>query len=403
MHWQRTGGPSIVPAEARHPPADSLVNADVIVLGAGIAGASLAAELASQRSVVLLEVEDQPGLHATGRSAAMFFESYGNATVRALTRASRAFLEQPPPGFAEAPLLQRRDAMFVADEQRLGVLAAMLDEVTGSRPLEAAEARERCPILRRDWVAGAVLDESGHDIDVAALHLGYLRRGRRAGLQVRTGAADQSFERSSGGWLVRTAVGTFAAPIVVNAAGAWADRVAISAGVRPVGLQPLRRTAVLLPWPAGHEPAPWPMVIDAEEEFYFKPDAGRLLLSPANEDPVEPCDAMPDDLDVAIAVDRFEHATSVRVDKVGHSWAGLRSFVADRAPVVGYDDGVEGFFWLAGQGGYGIQMAPALARAAAALLSGQPLPADVAGQGVTEQALSPRRLDRSIAPARPAR
>jgi D-arginine dehydrogenase len=373
----------------------SLKTADVIVLGAGMAGASVAAELAPGRRVVLLETEEQPGLHATGRSAAMFFETYGNATVRALTRASREFLEHPPAGFADAPLLSPRGAMLVADAPRLFALEAMIETdpaVRGYRPLDAAAAREQCPLLSADWVAGGLLDESGHDMDVAAIHLGYLKLGRHAGMQLVTGAGDTRIERVGDVWQVHTRVGTFAAPVLVNATGAWADVVAQQAGVRPIGLQPLRRTAVLLPAPAGYDIARWPMVIDVEEEFYFKPDAGKLLLSPANEDPMAPCDAFPDDIDVAIAVDRFEHATSMRVDRVGHSWAGLRSFVADRSPVAGYDSTAPEFFWLAGQGGYGIQMAPALARAAAALVAGEPLPADIKDQGVSEQALSPARL-----------
>jgi D-arginine dehydrogenase len=178
----------------------------------------------------------------------------------------------------------------------------------------------------------------------------------------------------------------------VNATGAWADQVAQQAGARPIGLQPLRRTAVLLPAPAGQDVRHWPLVIDVDEEFYFKPDAGQILLSPANEDPMPPCDAYPDDLDVAIAVDRFERVTTMQVARVGRSWAGLRSFVADRSPVAGFDGGVDGFFWLAGQGGYGIQMAPALARAAAALVLGQPMPGDILDAGITAQALSPGRL-----------
>ncbi len=370
-------------------------NADVIVLGAGMAGASVAAELAPGRRVLLLEREEQPGLHATGRSAAMFFESYGNATVRALTRASREFLEHPPAGFADTPLLSPRGAMFVADAARIFLLEAMLEAdppIGDCQPLDAAAARERCPLLSEDWIAGALLDESGHDMDVATIHLGYLKRGRHAGMQLVTGTGDTRIERVGDTWRVHTRAGTFTAPVLVNATGAWADQVAKQAGVRPIGLQPLRRSAVLLPAPAGYDFARWPMVIDVEEEFYFKPDAGQLLLSPANEDPMEPCDAFPDDIDVAIAVDRFENATGTRVERVGHSWAGLRSFVADRAPVAGYDAEAPGFFWLAGQGGYGIQMAPALARAAAALVAGGALPGDIEELGISEQALSPTRL-----------
>ncbi len=371
---------------------------DVIVLGAGMAGASLAAELAPRCRVLLLELEDQPGRHATGRSAAMFFESYGNPTVRALTRASRAFLEHPPAGFADVPLMSPRAALFVADAEGLPRLEAMFaaPEVASSlRRLSAAEAITRVPILRPAWVAGAALDESGCDMDVAAIHQGFLRSARRAGAQIALGAGELEIARTAGCWEVRSRVGDFNAPLLVNATGAWADAVARQAGVATVGLQPMRRTALTLPAPAGHDVRAvrdWPLTIDIDETVYFKPDAGQLLLSPANEDLMEPCDVVPEELDVALAVDRFETLTSVKVDRIHRRWAGLRSFVADRSPVAGFDPSAEGFFWLAGQGGYGIQMAPALARAAAALLFGRDLPEDVAAQGVRASDLSPARL-----------
>ncbi len=367
---------------------------DVLILGAGIAGASLAAELCSDRKVVLLEVEDQPGRHATGRSAAMFFESYGNATVRALTRASRAFLEDPPDDFTDVPLLTPRGCLIVADAARAGHLDAMVsgaDAAPSLRRVGAAEALGRVPILRRDWVADALCDDSGHDIDVAALHQGYLRMARRSGTSVLLGAGEVRVERRGNMWQVRSKAGTIEAPVLVNATGAWADAVALQAGARTVGLQPMRRSVVLVPAPAGHAIHGWPLVVDVDEAFYFKPDAGQLLISPANEDPTDACDAVPDELDIAIAVDRFERATTVQVKRVAHRWAGLRSFVADRAPVVGFDAQAEGFFWLAAQGGYGIQMAPALARSAAALLTGSRLPQDVHDEGVTPTVLSPSR------------
>lgn len=367
---------------------------DIIVLGAGMAGASIAAELAPQRKVLLLEVEDQPGRHATGRSAAMFFESYGNSPVRALTRASRAFLEQPPAGFAEVPLMTPRAAMFVANEEGLPRLEAMLnspDAAPTLQRLSAEQAIERVPILRHAWLAGAALDESGCDMDVAAIHQGYLRVARRAGAQLALGAAEVSIERRAGVWRLRSRVGEFSAPLLVNATGAWADVVAECAGARRVGLQPMRRTALMLPIPQGIDVRNWPLTIDVDETVYFKPDAGQLLLSPANEDPMPPCDVAPEELDVALAVDRFETLTTLQVARINRRWAGLRSFVADRSPVAGFDPQIEGFFWLAGQGGYGIQMAPALARAAAALLMGQGLPADIAAQGVCASELSPAR------------
>jgi D-arginine dehydrogenase len=368
---------------------------DVIVLGAGMAGASIAAELAPHRRVLLLEREDQPGRHTTGRSAAMFFESYGNATVRGLTRASRAFLEQPPEGFAEVPLMSPRAALFVAGQEALPRLQAMADAPDAAPTLcrlSPAQTLALVPILRPEAVAGGALDDSGCDMEVAAILQGYLRLVRRGGAQVVLGGADVLLQRAGGLWTVDSRAGRFQAPVVVNATGAWADEVARQAGARLVGLQPMRRTAITIPAPEGHDTRHWPMVIDVDETVYFKPDAGQMLLSPANEDPMPPCDVAPEELDIALAVHRFEELTTVPVKRIAHRWAGLRSFVPDRSPVAGWDTQAEGFFWLAGQGGYGIQMAPALARAAAAMLLGQALPADIAAQGVTPQALSPDRL-----------
>jgi D-arginine dehydrogenase len=368
------------------------LQADVIVLGAGMAGTSLAAELAGNRSVVLLEIEDQPGRHATGRSAAMFVESYGNATVRALTRASRSFLLHPPAGFADVQLLTPRACLIIADAGQQSRLDSMQAAATPAIPrLDSAAALAMVPILRAEAAAGALLDTSAHDIDVAALLQGYLRVARRNGARLMMGAGELVIRRQGGLWHVRSRVGEFRAPLLVNATGAWADKVAVQVGAKAVGLQPMRRTALTVAAPAGFDVRNWPAVIDANESFYFKPDAGQLLLSPANEDRMDPCDAMPEELDVAIAVDRFERATTMRVRRVEHRWAGLRSFVADRTPVVGFDPRVEGFFWLAGQGGYGIQTAPALARIAVALITGQELPSDIHAEGVAAEALDSAR------------
>ena len=367
---------------------------DLIILGAGMAGASLAAELAPHRRVLVIEMEDQPGRHSTGRSAAMFFESYGNPTVRALARASRAFLEHPPAGFADVALMTPRAAMIVANAEALARLVAMVkgaDAAPSMQQISASEALRRVPILRPEWLAGAALDESGCDMDVAAIHQGYLRVARRAGAQLVLGAAEVRLERKAGQWRVRCRAGEFSAPVLVNATGAWADVVAREAGVPTVGLRPKRRTALTIAAPAGHDTRAWPMTIDVDETVYFKPDAGQMLLSPANEDPMDPCDVAPEELDVALAVDRYEALTTETVKRINHRWAGLRSFVADKSPVAGFDPHTEGFFWLAGQGGYGIQMAPALARAAAALVLGRALPADIAAQGVAPADIAPDR------------
>ena len=375
------------------PPETSV---DVLVIGAGIAGVSLAAELAPSRQVLVLEMEDHPCFHTTGRSAALFAEAYGSPVIRRLTQASRMFLEAPPEGFAEHPLLTPRGWMFVADADRRHLLDALHDEINSAdgdlRPIHRDEALRRVPILDPAWLAGALHDDQALDIDVHALHQGYLRQIRAAGGQVQTSARVEGLGRRGERWVAHTSQGDVLAPVVVNAAGAWADRLGEAAGARPIGLRPLRRTAVMIDPPAGQDPAAWPMVVDVEELFYFKPDGGQLLLSPCDETPSQPCDAHPDILDVAIAVDRLMQACTLEVRKVGRSWAGLRSFVADRNPVVGFDPALEGFFWVAAQGGYGLQTAPALSRAAAALVLGQGLPSDLLARGVTESDLSPARL-----------
>jgi D-arginine dehydrogenase len=292
-------------------------------------------------------------------------------------------------------LLAPRSALFVCAAPRLALLRRLLDAPADApatlRELSTDQAFGLCPILSPDWLVGAAVDDSGCDMDVAAIHQGYLRRARQAGARLVLDAFEVEIARGPSGWQVRTRHGEFAAPVLVNATGAWADAVARRAGVATLGLQPMRRTVVTLPAPPGQDIAAWPLVIDIDEQFYFKPDAGQLLLSPANEDPMDPCDVAPEEMDVAMAVDRFEAATTMRVHKLNRRWAGLRSFVRDRSPVAGFDAAAEGFFWLAGQGGYGIQMAPALARAAAALLLHAPLPEDTVAQGLRAQDLSPSR------------
>lgn len=346
--------------------------ADFLVIGAGMAGASAAYALAAAGSVIVLEAEARAGVHATGRSAALFSETYGNAAVRALSRASRSFLTEPPEGFCESPILRPRGALFVADEAGRAHLETMAAEEGGAfEPLSGEEARARVPILRPEAAVAGLYEAGAMDIDVDALHQGFLRGLRRRGGRLATDAAVTSLRRDGGLWTVGTRAGEFAAPVVVDAAGAWADAVAALAGLAPIGLQPKRRTAALVDGPELDFSA-WPLVIEAAETFYFKPDAGRLLISPADETDAEPGDAQPDDLDVAIAADRIERATTLSIRRIRHRWAGLRTFAADRTPVCGFDPRAEGFFWLAGQGGYGIQTAPALAGLAARLITGRP-------------------------------
>lgn len=374
--------------------------ADIVVIGAGIAGASAAAALAETHKVIVVERESFPGMHSTGRSAALFSEIYGGGPVRALSRASRAFLYSPPPDFADAPIVRQRGALHIASAAQLGALDAFcaLPDVAGAvRRLTRAEALAQCSILREDYVAAAVIETGSADVDVDVLHQGWLRQLKARGGRLILDAEVIGLSRGGAGWRVDTPGLQIETPVVINAAGAWADVIAGLAGAKPVGLQPHRRTALIVEAPAGAQSDLWPMVIDIDEQFYFRPDAGALLLSPGDETPTDPCDAQPDEWDIATAVDRVQAATTLEVSRIRRSWAGLRSFVADRNPVVGYAPDAPGFFWLAGQGGYGIQTAPAMGRLARALALGEPAPDDLAQFGVDARDLRPDRFAPALA------
>ncbi len=350
--------------------------AEVLVVGAGIAGASAAFALAREGlRVVLLERESQPAYHTTGRSAALFIKSYGNATIRRLTAASEPFYQNPPEGFAETPLLTPRGFMFIARADQLPrleeELALARRFVPAARRLEAAEAYRMLPLLRPGYAAGAMLDPEARDLDVGAIMGGYLRGLRAGGGELCCDAEVRAVRRDGGIWRVESRAGVFEAPVLVDAAGAWADELAALAGLAPLGLVPKRRTAFLVDPPPGMEIGAWPLVADVEERFYIKPDAGRILCSPADETPSPPCDAAPEELDIAIAVERIQRAFALPVRTIRHRWAGLRTFAADATPVLGFDPRTDGFFWLAGQGGYGIQTAPAMADLAARLIAGR--------------------------------
>lgn len=357
---------------------------DFLIVGGGVAGAAAGYFLAETGTVTLLEMEQAPGYHSTGRSAALFSEYFGNRAVRALTAASRSFLAAPPDGFAHAPLLTPRGVLALCPPggEKLfdEVLAEGQEASAPAVEIDPGEVGRYCPIVRPGWCSRAMLKPAAMDIDVDALHQGFLRGIRARGGQVITSARVRALFRSGGVWRAVTDVGEHAAPIVVDAAGAWADEVAGLAGVRPVGLRPLRRTAFLADLPDGMDAAAWPMVTDVADTFYFKPESGRLLVSPADAAPMPPCDARPDDMDVAIGVERVQEATTLRIRSVRHAWAGLRSTVADDTPVVGEAPDAPGFVWLAALGGYGVQTSPAIGRIAAAAARGTPPDAAYAAQ-----------------------
>jgi D-arginine dehydrogenase len=341
-------------------------SADVVIIGGGIAGMSLAGRLAGRADVVLLEREELLAMHTTGRSAAVFTETYGNAAVRALTSEARAFFANPPTGFADHPLLTPRATLFVARADRIAELNAWLDEnprVSRAVPLE--EAYDRMPILRRDLFAAAAEEPGAADIDVHGLFEGFRRMAVHGGTEIVTAAEVLGIARAGASWTVETTQGTYASRAVVNAAGAWAGRIGTMASLGDRGLMPLRRTAITIEPPDGVDVSNWLFVNDISEEFYFKPEAGLVLASPTDETPSEPCDAQPEEIDVATIAWRIEEVTTMKVNRIRRKWAGLRTFTPDRTPLFEFDAAAPGFFWLAGQGGYGIQTAPSISLHAA--------------------------------------
>lgn len=386
---------------------------DILIIGAGIAGASTAYFAAPHARVTLLERESQPGYHSTGRSAALFSETYGSDPVRILSRASRPFLSAPPSGFADAPILTPRGALMLAAPGQEALmhdeLAAMQRITPSVRGLSAEEVLAQVPVLRPEGVIGGILEPEACDIDVHSLHQGFLRGARQHGATVVCNAPVTRIERQASshapglrtddqresapgaGWLVHTPAGLWHAKVIVNAAGAWADDIAARAGMKPIGLQPKRRSAMTFAPPEGTDPRAWPMVIALDESWYIKPDAGVLLGSPANADPVDPQDVQAEEFDIALAIHNIQEATTMSIRRPIRVWAGLRSFVADGSLVGGARTSEPGFIWNAAQGGYGIQTCAAMGEACAALARGVPIPDHLQALGVTAELLSPER------------
>ena len=345
---------------------------DVAVVGGGIAGTSAAFFLSATCSVVLVEREPILGFHSTGRSAAVFTECYGEPVVRKLAIASRSFLDRPPDGFSDGPLLSPRAITFVAIHEQAdrldGLIAKQQALVPSVRGLTAVEATELCPVLDPAVVAGGVLEPHAMDLDVHALHAGYQRGLRQRGGEIRSGFGVVTAERIGMDWVIRSGDHEVRAGVLVDAAGAWCDEVAAAAGVAPIELVPKRRTAFTFAPPPDADHRSWPMVIDLDEKFYFKPDGPSLLASPADTFAMEPHDVRHREEDVALGIERIQSISSLPIRSVQNAWAGLRSFVRDNQPVNGWDDEVEGFYWLAGQGGFGIKTSPAMGEYAAAMI-----------------------------------
>jgi D-arginine dehydrogenase len=368
---------------------------DFIVIGGGIMGVSIAAHLAQHASVRLLEMEGQAGFHATGRSAALFLQTYGNATVRALTQASRSFFYSPPPSFCPSPLVAQRSILITARTGQAETMETFIrsvspcDEIVMITPARAAEL---LPVLKTDDLMSAVYSRSPADIQVHELLQGYFRLFKARQGSFSSNARVRGLERMQDGWKVTTDQESMQGVRIINAAGAWAGEIGKLAGAQDIRLRALKRTVCLIDPPAGASLASWPMLSDLQEQYYLKPEAGMLLLSPSDETATEPCDAQADELDVAIAVDRIQSATTIEVQRVAHKWAGLRSFVDDRSPVVGYDPIQSGFFWIAALGGFGIQTAPAVSQLAASLALARPVDEHILQTGLRLEALAPERL-----------
>jgi D-arginine dehydrogenase len=397
-------GARLLQASNRPRNVTAMPDFDFAVVGAGIAGVSLAYHLAPHGRVVILEREHVPAYHTTGRSAALHSETYGSAEIRAITVASGRFYRKPPAGFADHPLLTPRGAVIAGRADQAAAMdksAAEFQQMVPSvRRLSLKETIAVQPLIRPEVLdGGSIFEVDADDMDVAAIHGGFLKGARAAGAALRLNAEVSSLERKDGAWSIGLRGGeSVDGATIVNASGAWADVVGAMAGAKPVGLVPKRRTAFTFDPPAdlaqkGLKLEGMPMLIDFDESFYFKPEVGQFLGSLADATPSPPCDAQPEEIDIATAVERIERASTLTVRRIKNKWAGLRSFVDDKNLVVGYDPKVAGFFWLAGQGGYGIQTAEAAGRLAAALALGKSLPSDVADLGVKEAALAPARFN----------
>ena len=372
-----------------------MTESDFLVIGGGIAGLSVAYELSAGAKVAVLESESAIGYHSTGRSAAVMSENYGPSLWRRLVTASRAFLERPPAGFARSPLLAGRGALFLALEHERFALEEQADELRSRGIVVAvmppADARSLCPVIRHEKFALALHEPDCRDIDTNELMSGYARGLRARGGILVTDARVTDLDKRGGHWEATTPRGHFRAPTVVNAAGAWVCEIAEMAGLAERNVTPFRRTAVTFDPPVASDVSPWPMTFDVGETFYFKPEAGRLMVSPVDREPSAPCDAQADELEVAMAVDRIHTFTTMQVKTIKHKWGGLRTFAPDHAPVIGADPADESFVWLAGQGGNGVMAGPAAGRLAASIAAGEAMPDDVRDLGIDLDDVSPAR------------
>lgn len=359
---------------------------DIIIIGSGICGAGLAANLPCNKRILMLEMEPQPGFHSTGRSAALYIRSYGNASIRTLNELSLPFFKDFQAHGKDESLLTQRGFLSICLHGQDEMFESFLQENPTLKEISVQQALDYVPLLRPETFSRAVYEPEAYDIDVARMHQSWLKLAAKKGCVLKCKSEVLSLEKKADGWLVDTGSKTYHTKIVVNSAGAWADGVAGLAALAPIGLTPKRRSIVVTPLPDNCHSESWPLFCDAGDNWYAKPESGKLLISPADADPVTACDIYPDDMVIAEGIHRFESAVDFDVKRIENKWAGLRTFAPDNTPVVGFDPRSEGFFWLAGQGGYGIQTAPALSQVAAALLEGK------STHPKLETALSPARF-----------
>ena len=365
---------------------------DFLVVGAGIAGVSVAAHLAETHNVILVEMEERPAYHTTGRSAASYEPNYGPAPMLAFTRASKAFFDAPPPGFADSPLLTPRLSLFLEAEGQEARTARLLSLASALDEISLAQTTELFPPLRDNYAKRSFLDRFTADMDVDLIHRGFLKVFKARGGELLLSSPLKAASRSGGRWQLTCGSEEIKATTIVNAAGAWGDVVALLCGAKPVALTPKRRSIGVVPMPSGLDFQRWPMVTDVGETWYCKPQSGKLIVSSADATPVEPHDAWADDMAIAEGIDRMMHATTIEVERIDHSWGGLRTFAPDGNPVVGFDPHTEGFFWLVGQGGYGIQSSPALSESAANLARHKPIASHIIDLGLKTADISPNRF-----------
>jgi D-arginine dehydrogenase len=365
---------------------------DFLIVGAGIAGVSVAAHLAERHRVIVVDMEERAGYHSTGRSAARYESNYGPPPFIALTKASKDFFDAPPHGFADQAIYVPSQTLMLEADGQAEATTALLDKASGIEEVSPQQARQMMPLLRDGYVKRAFIDTMAGDLDVDILHQGFIKLMKARGAKLRLNAPLKSVTRTNGGWTARCGNDDITAGLIINAAGAWGDAVAQMCGAKPMGLQPKRRSIAVVPVPDGVDVNHLPFAGDIGETWYAKPQSGKLLVSSADATPVDPHDAWADDMAIAEGIDRLMQATTLEIERVESTWGGLRTFAPDGCPVAGFDPHTEGFFWLVGQGGYGIQSSPALARSAAALVYGKAIPQDILDYGLKPFDISPERF-----------